>query len=70
MCVRTEIITPSALAHGSILPSRVEDEGKKVSVLKLFLTPLSLLLILYILMREFLFLPSEMGTEVYLNSCH
>lgn len=41
----------------------VEDEGKKISVLKLFLTPLSLLLILYILMHEFLFLPSEMGTK-------
>lgn len=48
----------------------VEDEGKKMSVLKLFLTPLSLLLILYILMHEFLFLSGEMGAEVYLNSCH
>lgn len=38
----------------------VEEEGYKMSVLEL--TPVSLLLILYIFMHKFLFLPSEMGT--------
>jgi hypothetical protein len=39
----------------------VEDEGNKMSVLKLSFTPVFLLLILFISMQEFLFLTSEMG---------
>lgn len=69
-CARAEMITSGAFPHGNILPLGVVDEGNKMSVLKHFLTLVSLLLILYILMHEFLFLSSEMGTQIYLNRCH